>query len=45
MKGGGLALYILIQPIISLEMPVPSQGHYGVHSFPVVDRFCLFIYL
>jgi hypothetical protein len=24
-------------PTISLEMPVPSQGHYGVHSFPVVD--------
>ena len=23
--------------IISLEMPVPSQGHYGFHSFPVVD--------
>ena len=22
---------------ISLEMPVPSQGHYGFHSFPVVD--------
>jgi hypothetical protein len=30
---------------ISLEMPVPSQGHYGFHSFPVVDWFCLFIYL
>ena len=26
-------------------MPVPSQGHYGFHSFPVVDWFCLFIYL
>ena len=25
------------QPTISLEMPVPSQGHYGFHSFPVVD--------
>jgi hypothetical protein len=37
MKGGGLALYNLIQPTISLEMPVPSQGHYGFHSFPVVD--------
>ena len=35
MKGGGLAL--LIQPTISLEMPIPSQGHYGFHSFPVVD--------
>ena len=40
-----LALYNLIQPTISLEMPVPSQGHYGFHSFPVVDWFCLFIYL
>jgi hypothetical protein len=37
--------YHLIQPTISLEMPVPSQGHYGFHSFPVVDWFCLFIYL
>jgi hypothetical protein len=27
----------LIQPTISLEMPVPSQGHYGFHSFPVVN--------
>ena len=35
----------LIQPTISLEMPVPSQGHYGFPSFPVVDWFCLFIYL
>jgi hypothetical protein len=26
-------------------MPVPSQGHCGFHSFPVVDWFCLFIYL
>ena len=24
-------------PTISLEMPVPSQGYYGFHSFPVVD--------
>ena len=24
---------------------VSSQGHYGFHSFPVVDWFCLFIYL
>jgi hypothetical protein len=22
-----------------------GQGHYGFHSFAVVDRFCLFIYL
>ena len=27
----------LIQPTISLEMPIPSQGHYGFHSFLVVD--------
>jgi hypothetical protein len=27
------------------DNPVPSQGHYGFHSFPVVDWFCLFIYL
>jgi hypothetical protein len=26
-------------------MPVPSQGHYGFHSFPGVDWFYLFIYL
>jgi hypothetical protein len=37
MKAGDLALYILIQPTISLKMPVSSQGHYGFHSFPVVD--------
>jgi hypothetical protein len=37
MEAGGLALLNLIQPTISLEMPVPSQCHYGVHSFPVVD--------
>jgi hypothetical protein len=37
MKGGGLALSNLIQPTISLEMPVPSQGHCGFHGFPVVD--------
>jgi hypothetical protein len=37
MKGGGLALLNLIQPTIFLEMPVPSQDHYGFHSFPVVD--------
>ena len=45
MKAGDLVLSNLIQPTISLEMPVPSQGHYGFHSFPVVDLFCLFIYL
>ena len=37
MIAGGLALLDLFQPTISLEMPVPSQGHYGFHSFPVVD--------
>jgi hypothetical protein len=24
-------------------MSEPSQGHYGFHSFQVVDLFCLFI--
>jgi hypothetical protein len=33
---GNLAVFFG-QPTISLEMPVPSQGHYGFHSFPVVD--------
>jgi hypothetical protein len=28
-SAGDLALYNLIQPTISLEMPVPSQGDYG----------------
>jgi hypothetical protein len=37
MKAGGWGLENLIKPAISLEMPVPSQGHYGFHSFPVVD--------
>jgi hypothetical protein len=37
MRAGGLAIQNLIQPTISSEMPVPSQGHYGFHSFPVVD--------
>ena len=38
-------IIILLIFTISLEMPVPSQGHYGLPSFPVVDWFCLFIYL
>jgi hypothetical protein len=33
MRAGGLAPLNLIQPTISLDMPVPSQGHYGFHSF------------
>jgi hypothetical protein len=45
MKGGGLALYNLIQPTISLEMPVPSQGHYGFHIFRLLtDIVCLYTY-
>jgi hypothetical protein len=32
-----LNLWSLEMPLeMSLEMPVPSQGHYGFHSFPVV---------
>ena len=26
-----------------MEVPVPSQGHCGFPSFPVVDWFCLFV--
>jgi hypothetical protein len=44
-----IAEYILIFPGRKMSMgenayvtPVPSQGHYGFHSFPVVDLFCLF---
>ena len=33
MRAEGLAPYNLIQPTISLEMPVPSQGHYGFSQF------------
>ena len=45
MKAGGLALYNLIQPTISLDMPVPSQGHYDFHSFPLLTDFvCLYTY-
>ena len=33
----GNVLLDMIQPTISLEMPVPSQGHYGFHSFLVID--------
>jgi hypothetical protein len=36
MEAGGSAPLNLIQPTISLEMPVPSQGHCGFPSFPVV---------
>jgi hypothetical protein len=34
---GGLVPKNPIQRTISLEMPVPSQGHCDFHSFPVVD--------
>jgi len=37
MEAIGLALYNLIQPTISLDMPVPSQGYCGFPSFSVVD--------
>jgi hypothetical protein len=33
MKAGGLAFYNLIQPTISLEMPLPSQGYYGFQFY------------
>ena len=37
--------WLLLRFTLTMEMPVPSQGHYGFPSFPVVDWFCLFIYL
>ena len=43
MEAGGLAPWNLIQPTISLEIPVPSQGHCGFPTFPVVGWFCLFV--
>ena len=33
----GLLLFIFITTIVDIQMPVPSQGHYGFHSYPVVD--------
>ena len=45
MKAGDFASSNMIQSTISLEMPVPSQGHYCIHSFPVVDWICMLIYL
>jgi hypothetical protein len=45
MRAGGLGLWNLIQLTISLEMHVPSQGHYGFHSFPLLTDFvCLYTY-
>ena len=45
MKGGDLALLNLIQPTISLEMPVPSQGHYVFKVFRFLTDFvCLYTY-
>ena len=35
----------MIQPTISLEMPLPSQGHFGFHSFRLLTDFvCLYSY-
>jgi hypothetical protein len=36
-KFGATDMRYVYKKTISLEMPVPSQGHYGFHSFPVVD--------
>jgi hypothetical protein len=42
MKAGGLALENLIQPTISLELPVPSQSHYVFTVFRLLTDFvCL----
>jgi hypothetical protein len=37
------ALWLSLIPRPLVSPPVSSQGHYGFHSFPVVDWFCLFI--
>jgi hypothetical protein len=39
MKAGGLAFYNLIQPTISLEMPVPSQGCWLILSVYILMSF------
>ena len=45
MRAGGLAPENLIQPTISLEMPVPSQGHYVFTVFRLLTEFvCLYNY-
>jgi hypothetical protein len=45
MKAGGLALENLIQTTISLEMLVPSQGHYVFTVFRLLTDFvCLYNY-
>jgi hypothetical protein len=36
-------LSIVLSVLLLFKASVPSQGHYGFHSFPVVDWFCLFI--
>jgi hypothetical protein len=43
-KSGGVKL-VFEKPTISLEMPVPSQGNYGFHSFRLLTDFvCLYTY-
>jgi hypothetical protein len=32
-----MLINITVEYSISLEIPVPSQGPYGFHSFPIVD--------
>ena len=45
MRAGGLAPYNLIQPTISFEMSVPSQGHYVFTVFRLLTDFiCLYNY-
>ena len=45
MRAGGLALWNLIQPTISLEVPVPSQCHYVFTVFRLLTDFvCLYNY-
>jgi hypothetical protein len=43
MKAAGLALSNLIQLTITLEMPVPSQGHNGFHTFRLLTDVVCYI--
>jgi hypothetical protein len=35
--------FLIVSSVFSNVIPVPSQGHCGFPSFPVVDWFCLFV--
>jgi hypothetical protein len=35
---------VIVLLMDTLEMPVPSQGHYGFHSFPVVQMYAALMF-